>query len=258
MCVKIHARKQNNMVVLSLSFFITAILYASIGFGGGSTYNALLVLAEVDYQLLPVIALLCNLIVVSGGAWRFARGGYIKLKRILPLIVTSIPAAWIGGNIEISEGSFILILGLALLFSGLKMLWPDKGNNISVNFTFIAPVIGGALGFLAGLVGIGGGIFLAPILHLLRFDNAKAIAGTCSVFILLNSLSGLVGQITKLGDVNLLSQISLYWLLFPAVFIGGQIGSYMGAVQLKPNVIKQMTAILILYVALRLLWRIFA
>ena len=246
------------MIALSLSFFVTAVLYASVGFGGGSTYNALLVLAEVDYRILPSIALLCNIIVVIGGTWRFAKNGHIKFQRILPWVVTSIPAAWIGGMVDISETVFVGLLGSVLFLSGLRMLWPnggDVGHSKMRTSPLIAPVIGAVLGFVAGLVGVGGGIFLAPILHFLRWGNAKSIAGTCSVFIFLNSISGLVGQMMKAESATLLSALSFYWMLFPAVFIGGQIGSYMGATRLHPKTVCRMTAVLILYVSMRLLWR---
>lgn len=248
------------MMLLALSFFVTAILYAAVGFGGGSTYTALLVLVETDYRILPSIALLCNLIVVSGGTYRFARAGYIDMHRIAPWIVTSVPAAWLGGMINISETIFISLLGFSLFAAGARMLWPENAMStapqLAINrHRFLPPVIGAGLGLLAGLVGIGGGIFLAPVLHLLRWGNAKKIAGTCGVFILVNSMSGLIGQMMKLDTLEMLGNIPAYWLLFPAVLIGGQIGSHMGASVLNPQIIRLMTAILILYVAGRMLLR---
>lgn len=250
------------MLALSFSFFVTAILYASVGFGGGSTYNALLVLAEVDYRILPSIALLCNLIVVSGGVWRFFRAGYVDLRRMVPWIITSVPAAWIGGSLNISEELFVGLLGFSLLAAAVRMLWPKKREQSAVKsiinqYRFLAPVIGIVLGLLAGLVGIGGGIFLAPILYLMRWDSEKKIAATCSVFILVNSVAGLIGQVMKLSDMEQLGSISMYWLLFPAVLVGGQIGSTMGAKYLNPKILSLMTASLILYVSARLLWRWF-
>ncbi len=248
------------MIVLSFSFFVTAILYASVGFGGGSTYNALLVLADIDYRILPVIALMCNVIVVSGGAYRFARAGHVDFQRIAPWIVTSVPAALLGGALNLSETLFVGLLGFSLLVAGLRMLWPERKAGappqaIINQHRFLPLLLGAGLGLLAGLVGIGGGIFLAPVLHLLRWDNAKAIAGTCSVFILVNSLSGLVGQAIKLDHAGFLSGVGAYWMLFPAVLIGGQIGSHLGAAVLNPKIIRWMTAGLIFYVSLRLIWR---
>ena len=248
------------MIALFVPFFITAILYAAVGFGGGSTYSALLVLAKTDYHILPSIALICNVIVVAGGTYRFAKAGHIKFKRVAPWIITSVPAAWLGGYLNISETVFVGLLGFSLLIAGIRMIWLEFGEeNISqssiTQHRYLPPVIGAGLGFLAGMVGIGGGIFLAPVLHLLQWDKAKSIAGTCSIFILVNSISGLVGQSMKIGNLELLTNIMAYWVLFPAVLIGGQIGSYMGAVRLNQKIIRLMTAILILYVAARLLFR---
>ncbi len=250
------------MIILSISFFITAILYACVGFGGGSTYSALLVLAETDYRILPVISLLCNLVVVSGGVWRFARGGHIDFKAILPWVAISVPAAYIGGMIELSEMAFIGVLGVMLLLSSFRMLRsslakPSEIKDRAMSEWVLLPyVIGGGLGFIAGLVGIGGGIFLAPVLYLIKWGSVKSIAGTCSVFIFLNSVAGLVGQLSKLNFEELSVGISPYLILFPAVFVGGQIGSYMGAVRLNARIVQLMTAMLILYVSLRLLSRL--
>ena len=247
------------MIFLSLSFFMTAILYAAVGFGGGSTYNALLVLAKTDYRILPAIALICNLIVVSGGTYRFFRAGHVDFKRIMPWIIPSVPAAWLGGYLNISETLFVGLLGFSLLAAGLRMVWPEKNIETAPlpfnQHPVLPPFIGMALGLLAGLVGIGGGIFLAPVLYLLRWDNAKKIAAACSIFILVNSLAGLIGQIIKLDNSALLGDIKSYWLLFPAVLIGGQIGSYMGAVKINPKMIRLMTSFLIFYVSIRLIWR---
>lgn len=246
------------MFLLPISFFVTAVLYAAVGFGGGSTYNALLILVGIDYQILPVIALLCNIIVVSGGTYYFYRAGHIDIKRIAPWIITSVPAAWIGGYLSVSETLFIGILGFSLLVSGLRMLYTQNNKTSLITlkqYKLLPPVIGTGLGLLAGIVGIGGGIFLAPILYLLRWGGAKEIAATCSVFIFVNSLSGLIGQAMKMSSTAIFSDLNTYWLLFPAVLIGGQIGSRMGAKILNPKVISLMTAMLILYVSARLILR---
>ncbi len=246
------------MIALSGAFFITALLYAVVGFGGGSTYSALLVLTNTDYRILPSIALICNLIVVSGGAYRFYKADHIDLKRIAPWIITSVPAAWIGGYIDISKEIFTGLLGFSLLLSGTRMLITGQKqynlDNVIINENPIVPlIIGGILGLLAGLVGIGGGIFLAPILYMMKWDNAKKIAATCSIFILVNSLSGIIGQAMKLDNLGMILNITGYWLLFPAVFIGGQIGSYMSAAKLNPDILRLLTSALILYVSIRLL-----
>ena len=248
------------MIGLAVLFLVTALLYATVGFGGGSTYNALLVLSDVDYRILPTLALICNVIVVTGGVWRFHRNGNINVRRIAPFVIFSIPLAWLGGRIPVSEVVFVAVLGFSLLAAGAHMLAPLEKQHTHISPDpkqqwALCAVIGGGLGFVSGMVGIGGGIFLAPILYFLRWDSPRVIAGTCSFFILVNSLSGLAGQATKLDDLDMLRNIADYWLLFAAVLIGGQIGSTFGAAVLSETLLKRMTALLMFYVAIRLLIR---
>jgi len=245
-------------LVLVFLFFATAALYASVGFGGGSTYNALLVLSGADYRILPAIALTCNIIVVAGGTITFARAGEMRWRRLAPFLITSIPAAWAGGRIPVSETLFIGALGFSLLAAGLHLALDRKRDADAGSKPVpaaLAWVAGAAIGFLSGLAGIGGGIFLAPVLYFIHWGRPKEIAAACSVFILVNSLSGLTGQVMKLGDFETLSLIGNYWMLFPAVFFGGQIGSRLANLGLSSLAIKQLTAVLILYVSARLLLR---
>ena len=250
------------MPLLALLFALTALLYAAVGFGGGSTYNALLVLNGTDYRILPAIALLCNIIVVAGGSWRFWRSGHIRLARILPWILVSVPAAWLGGWLAVSETLFIGLLGLSLLVAGVQLIFErstvDMGGPDRIVGRPISYGVGGGIGFLSGMVGIGGGIFLAPILYLLKWGSPREIAGAASIFILVNSIAGLAGQAMKLqagyGIANAIDLVSAYWLVFPAVLIGGQIGSRLGSLHIPPLLVKRLTALLILYVAGRLLW----
>lgn len=247
------------MPALALFFFLTALLYAAVGFGGGSTYNALLVLAGTDYRAVPVIALACNIIVVAAGSWRFARAGYVDLQRIWPLFALSIPFAWIGGRLAVAEMVFVGLLAACLFAAGLLMLWQPAGQREGpplVSARWVEPVAGGALGFLAGVVGIGGGIFLAPLLYMLRWGSPRAIAGTSALFILVNSIAGLAGQLAKdVGDSAAI--LADHWLLFPAVFAGGAIGSTLGSSRLDPKYVRILTALLILTVAVRLAIRFY-
>ncbi|MEM9616990.1 MAG: sulfite exporter TauE/SafE family protein [Pseudomonadota bacterium] len=246
------------VVGLAFLFFVTALLYASVGFGGGSTYNALLVLNGTDYRVLPAIALICNIIVVAGGAWRFSRAGHLNWRALAPWLAASIPTAWIGGRIPVSETLFVGALGFSLLIAGAHLLL-ERDRSLSEAATPTSPTlalpIGGGIGFLSGLVGIGGGIFLAPVLYFLRWGQPRDIAGACSLFILVNSVSGLTGQLMKLESLNVAGQIADYWLVFPAVLIGGQIGSRFSSAALSPKTIKRLTAVLILYVSVRLIFR---
>jgi len=247
------------LALLAGLFFITALLYASVGFGGGSTYTALLFMSGTDYLLIPIIALCCNILVVSGNALRYAREGLISWGRVWPLICLSMPAAWIGGRIVVPQHIFIGLLAIALFIAGTRLLMTQKPKTADIDRrktpVWLNAIIGGAIGFYAGLVGIGGGIFLAPILHVLRWGHTKQIAATCSLFILVNSVAGIGGQFTKLNDLSLASDALAFWPLLPAVFIGGFIGNHLGVFKLSEVWLKRITGLLILSVAIRLALR---
>lgn len=242
------------MIALAAAFLATATIYAIAGFGGGSTYTALLGLAKVDYRAIPILSLACNILVVSVGTWRFVSAGHLDWRRTWPLFVTSVPAAWIGGSLHVPKHLFLGLLAISLLVAGLTMLWEPwwkRDAEPAPGPRWIEPVAGGTLGFLAGIVGIGGGIFLAPLLYVLRWDVPKRIAATCAAFILVNSIAGLAGQASK-GLTALGTIFADHALLFPAVLVGGVIGSGLGARQLAPNWLRIVTACLILYVAQKL------
>jgi uncharacterized membrane protein YfcA len=244
------------MIALAAAFFATALVYAIAGFGGGSTYTALLVLAKTDYRAVPVLSLACNILVVGAGTWRFARAGHFDWRRAWPLFVTSVPAAWLGGRLPVPKELFVGLLAAALLAAGLTMLWQpywrrDIAPAPAAGPRWIEPAAGAGLGFLAGVVGIGGGIFLAPLLYLLRWDAPRRIAATCAVFILVNSIAGLGGQASK-GLAATGAVIADHALLFPAVLLGGLAGAGLGARRIDPHWVRIVTALLILYVAARL------
>ncbi|MEM9501910.1 MAG: sulfite exporter TauE/SafE family protein [Pseudomonadota bacterium] len=242
-------------LALAFAFFLTALLYAAVGFGGGSTYAALLALSGLDYRLLPMVALACNIVVVAGSTVRFARAGVTPWRGAIVMTALAAPAALLGGLTPIDQATFMVLLGASLILTGIMMLVPvseetaDEANPI-VRFM---PVFAAPLGYLAGLVGIGGGIFLAPLLHLTRWNNARAIAATASFFILVNSLFGLAGQLLKHGPGAFGGAIGAALPLLLAVAIGGQIGSLM-AVKMLPRLwIRWLTALLVFVVGMRLL-----
>lgn len=243
---------------LSFIFFAIALFYSIVGFGGGSSYIAFLALFDVPYTELPKIALICNLIVVSGGSLLFVKSGHFRKNLFWPFACTSVPFAFLGGIIPISEEVFYILLGLTLLFAGGRILLkrqrgPADYEGKPLSFKKGA-VVGAGIGFLSGLVGIGGGIFLSPLLLNLRWGNSKNIAATASLFILFNSIAGLLGQLTKANvNVSLMS----YWPLFLAVFCGGQIGSRLGAKRLSPLWVSSITALLVIFVGGKLLWGTF-
>lgn len=242
------------MIWLAGAFFATALLYASVGYGGGSTYNALLALSGVDYRLLPAIALACNIVVVTGSSIRFARTGIMPWRGALLLTAIAAPAALLGGLTPIGEGAFLILLGASLVVTALTMLIPVGARDGEPAWAARwMPLVAAPLGYLAGLVGIGGGIFLAPLLHLTRWNSTRAIAATASLFILVNSLFGLAGQLLKGGADRLAAAVTFGLPLIVAVAIGGQIGSLLAARLLPPHWIRWLTAGLTLWVGARLL-----
>jgi len=244
------------MMLISALFCLVAMLYAAVGFGGGSSYIAILALANYHYTVIPIIALLCNLIVVVGGSYHFTKKGFFKWKLFWPFILSSIPMAFVGGRIPISKELFLTLLGACLFCVGIKLLVFDRVRRDYAQTKRInipaALVLGSILGLLSGIVGIGGGIFLAPILLQLRWGLPKEIAATAAFFILLNSFSGLLGQLVKSEAV-----INYYEFipLFLAVLVGGQLGSRAGSGRfLSHRIVGDLTACLVLFVSIRILW----
>ena len=242
------------MIILSTLFFVTAILYSSVGFGGGSTYLALLLIWNIPYYIFPVIALCCNIIVVSGNCFNYVKAGNLNTNLLFPYLIGSIPLAFFGGSLQIGQDFFEILLFLVLIFAGFLLLFKFKSYD-DRNETFrkipkiISIIIGGILGFISGIVGIGGGIFLSPILFLIKAGKPKHIATTASIFILINSISGISGQLTK----NLvLNEILNYWFLFLIVFIGGQIGNYLNLKIFPARILALITAGLVIFVAVRM------
>ena len=249
-----------HLLVLAALFFVVAVAYSSVGFGGGSTYNALLILTGMDYRLIPAISLSCNILVVTGGVYHLSRAGHLSLGKLLPFIVLSVPMAWIGGSLPVSEQVFIALLGFSLLVAAAQMLAKKHAaatlnEYTPVRYWLIAAPTGGVIGLLAGITGIGGGIFLAPVIYFLHLAPARTVAGITSSFILVNSIAGLVGQMMKPGEYSPLEGWAQAWPLFIAVMLGGQIGSRFSAYHLPEVWVKRLTALLMLYVAARLIWR---
>jgi hypothetical protein len=241
--------------LLALAFLVTALLYASVGFGGGSTYSALLALSGLDYRLLPLISLACNIVVVAGSSVRFARAGLTPWRKTLLLVTLGAPMSFLGGLTPIKEATFLALLGGSLVLTSLTMLIPvqEQAEGEPTRFAKWMPFAAAPLGYFSGLVGIGGGIFLAPLLHLTRWHEARGIAATASLFILVNSLFGLAGQMVKNGPGLFGQALGAALPLLVAVVIGGQIGSLMAARLLPPKWIRWLTAALVLIVGIRLL-----
>ena len=242
------------MELLAISFLVTAILYSSVGFGGGSTYLALLLIWGIPYIALPVIALSCNVIVVSGNCFNYIRAGNLNFRLLYPYLIGSIPLAYIGGFLPVEKQLFEILLFIVLLAAGILLLfnfksYDDNKESYKKVSIFFSILIGGLLGFISGIVGIGGGIFLSPILFLIRAGKPKHIVTTASLFILINSVSGIVGQLTKNA---VLLEMQNYWYLLIAVLIGGQFGNFLNLKIFPVRVLALLTAILVLFIATRI------
>jgi uncharacterized membrane protein YfcA len=245
--------KENWEVILL--FFMVAILYSSVGFGGGSSYLAVLALTGLSFIQFRAIALLCNIVVVSGGTYIFAKNGHYNWKKVVPLALASVPMAFIGGYLRISQTFFFILLGFTLIVAAVLM-WISKylaESSVQETPSVVKDgFFGSIIGFVSGMVGIGGGVFLAPLLHLMKWDSPKRIAATASFFILVNSIAGLLGQFQ---NPDFYYEPNIAFILMLTVFFGGQIGSRLSASKISPFVIKRLTALLIAFVGLRILWK---
>ena len=247
------------MSILSSLFFLTAILYSSVGFGGGSTYLALLLIWDIPYLVFPIIALYCNIIVVSGNCLNYIKAGNINFKILTPYLASSVPLAFIGGSLSINKSFFEILLFIVLSLAGILLLLKFKSFDKKIEVykkipNIMSILIGGSIGFISGIVGIGGGIFLSPILLLVRVDKAKNIATAASVFILINSISGLAGQFTKSSVLN---EVYNYWPLFLLVLLGGQLGNYLNLKIFPTRTLTLVTAWLVIFVAIRMGLKLF-
>jgi uncharacterized membrane protein YfcA len=241
---------------LPFVFVAIALLYSSAGFGGGSAYLAVLTVAGVSYQVIPQISLLCNIVVTAGGVWHFHRGGHLDFRRVLPFFILSIPPAYAGGHLEVSPVFFNALLGVLLVLAGARMLMPSPGESnrrkISTRDQWIIGLpLGAVLGFVSGMAGIGGGVFLAPVLVLTGWTTSKQSAAAASLFILVNSVAGLIGHLVKEVHVDL-------WVipLVAAALVGGQVGSRLGSYHLSSRGVRTLLAAVILVVGIRILWKV--
>ena len=239
---------------LAILFLVTATLYSSVGFGGGSTYLALLLMWEIPYFIFPTIALSCNIIVVSGNCFNYIKAGNLNFKLLFPYLVGSMPMAYIGGSLLLEEKLFEILLFLVLTTAGALLLlnfrsYDDEKLSYRKIPYMVSILIGGALGFIAGIVGIGGGIFLSPILFLIKAGKPKHIVTTASLFILINSILGVIGQLSKNA---VLTEVQNYWYLLVAVLIGGQLGNFLSLKIFPTRILALITACLVIFVAMRM------
>lgn len=242
------------LIVIAIIFFVIAALYASVGFGGGSSYLAILSLYLKDFLAIKTTGLLCNLVVVSNGSYLFGRKGYFDGKRFLPFAICGVPLAFYGATIHLAQTSFFIALGCVLALSGvlllLQVFFQKRKGSEQYHFPIVLNILlGCGIGFLSGLVGIGGGILLSPVLNLMRWDEPKKIAALASFFILVNSIAGLAGQMVS-GTFKV--AMPMLGVLLVAVFLGGQLGTRISLNAIRPTVVKGLTGVLVCYIGAKL------
>jgi uncharacterized membrane protein YfcA len=234
-------------------FFVIAFVYSSVGLGGGSSYTALMAVFGMNTLEIPMISLTLNLFATSVGSYNFIRNNHAKLKLILPFLITSIPMAYVGGALKVSKEIFYWILLASLVLVAARMyLWENttlKINLGQVGKLIISLFIGSILGLIAGIVGIGGGIYLVPIIIILGLGTEKEAAACGAIFIWINSLSGLIARL-QYNSIDLTSHIPL----ISAVLIGSALGSFMGSFKYSPKTMQRILGIIII-IAISLLTR---
>ncbi len=236
---------------LLVGFFVIALLYASVGHGGATGYLALLALTmpALPPQEASTTALILNSLVSGLALMQFARAGHFPVRLALPLLLASIPAAFVGGVLTVPAWLFhlLLLMGLAMAALRLALLRLEQGGAVRPPSFAVAMGIGGAIGLISGIVGIGGGIFLSPLLILLRWATPRDTAGVAAAFVLLNSLAGLLAR-------ALTGAIMLGALQIPMVsaMAGGLLGAYLGAYRLMPTALNRALAMVLLIACIKL------
>ncbi len=231
--------------------FAGAALYATVGHAGASAYLAIMALFALPPDVMRPTALVLNILVSTLATWRYARAGLFDWKLFWPFAAAAVPMAWLAGGISLPVATYRPLLGVVLLLSALRLLWPKPiralGHTRAPSLP-IALATGAAVGALSGLVGVGGGIFLSPIILLLGWANPRTTSGTVAPFILVVSTSGLLGNLSSIGQLP----PELPWFAL-AVLLGGLVGTWLGARRLSPGRILYALAAVELLAAWKLL-----
>ncbi|HJL65789.1 MAG: sulfite exporter TauE/SafE family protein [Arenicellales bacterium] len=243
-------------LLLSPLFLTAAFLYAAVGLGGGSAYTALMAIAGIHYDLIPSITLLLNLAVTSIGVYQFWRGQHLKFSIIFPFLVTSIPLSYYSGSLLLPKELFFSLLTATLVVVAIRIYLI---NDLRLKFQLtpltkivLSLIIGALLGFISGSVGIGGGIYLVPLIIMLGVGTPKEAAAAGALFIWANSLSGLSSRFQR-GAVDL----ELMLPLLAAVIIGGALGARFGSLKSRPETIEKLLGVVVLAAIGLLVYKLF-
>jgi uncharacterized membrane protein YfcA len=238
------------LVALTAGIFVIALLYSSVGHAGASGYIAVMSLLGLAPAVIKPTALTLNILVASIGAWQFWRAGHFRWSLFWPFALLSFPLAFLGGYLNLPTQAFKILVGVVLLFSAFRLLARPPAESEPHDPPRVAAVGAGAgMGLLAGLTGTGGGIFLTPLLLFMHWARAKQAAAVSALFILVNSISGLLGNI---GATKTFPTFAL--VLLVAAGVGGAIGSYFGSRRFDPTVIKRLLAIVLLIAGAKLIF----
>ncbi len=237
-------------------FFIVAFTYSSVGLGGGSSYTALMALFGFSTLAIPMVSLSLNLFVTSIGSFNFIRNKHARIKLILPFLISSIPMAYLGGSLNLPKETFYWILLISLVFVAVR-IYSWRTTNLPVNFSqnikiVISLIAGSMLGLVAGIVGIGGGIYLVPLIIILGLGTPKEAAACGAIFIWLNSFSGLMSRL-QYNSIDLTNYVPL----ITAVLIGGALGSFMGSFKFSPKAMERVLGAVIIVAIVFLTKKVF-
>jgi uncharacterized membrane protein YfcA len=232
-------------LMMSLAIGAIAFLYSSVGHAGASGYIAVLSLAGLAPNVIKPTALALNILVASVASWQFYRGGHFSWKLFWPFAVLAVPMAFVGGYVNLPAAAFKCVVGWILLFSAIRfMIYPSEDTTIQEP----SPGVGAGLGLLSGLTGTGGGIFLTPLLLAMRWAKTKSAAAVSAVFILLNSIAGLLGNISNTR------QFPAFAIPFALIALfAGLAGSYLGSTRFPQTTIKRLLALVLVIAGLKLL-----
>jgi hypothetical protein len=242
----------NETLLLTLLILIAALIYSSVGHGGASGYLAAMALFDVAPGVMKPTALVLNLIVASIGTIRFYRAGYFSWHLFWPFAVCSVPCAFLGGAFPLPIAYYKWLIGAVLLFAAWRLALKPTLSPGTATKSIALPLafaLGAGLGLLSGLTGVGGGIFLSPLLLLMNWAGVRQTAALSAAFILVNSAAGLLGH---LASVKALPGAIIWWA--PTALIGGLIGSELGSRRLPPLAIRRLLAAVLLVAGLKMLF----
>ena len=238
-----------HLPMLAVAVLLVALLYSSVGHAGASGYLAVMSLFALAPAVIKPTALALNILVAAIGTWQFWRAGHFSWRLFWPFAVLAVPLAFVGGYVNLPTHAFKVLVGVVLLLSAVRfLLRPSSDEAAHEPARPLAISLGAGLGLLAGLTGTGGGIFLTPLLLLMRWARTKTAAAVSALFILVNSAAGLLGNLASTRQFP-----SFALVLAAAAVVGGAAGSYWGSRHLQPTAIKRCLAVVLLIAGTKLL-----